>query len=372
MNGVLPQAPMHTRSLAKIKPRSATTTASKPAQALQVDGAVVFEPHRKKIHQQDGPDGSQLDLTGGVVTSEDAAARGSGKFGNRGSWGGVMRGDASSGCGVELSKASCDGGEVIRASPIDAAGAAMGTGDAGGRCGGGPFTASTTTSSRETKGTITYVSSSVALLSIVDLANGDDGETGNELMHGRSTPPATAAAAAPQPAAAAVEPSLAAGEPGGLLPQSAAGAAAGRFLQPSPQPEGAAAAGPGLPPPPPLKPPPAAAVGVPPPAAAAAAPGTTGEVVPLQVAEQRVSPLLQSLFVAVCLGLTPAIQAIPTGVLWGYFAFMAVESLPGSQLWERLLLLVTDSRGRGKVLQQEHAAYLQVGAGGGGIGLIFT
>lgn len=80
----------------------------------------------------------------------------------------------------------------------------------------------------------------------------------------------------------------------------------------------------------------------------------------LQVREQRVSNLLQSLLVAACLGLTPAIQQIPTGVLWGYFLFMAVKSLEGSQLWERLLLLVTDPKKRVAIMQQEHAAYMQV------------
>jgi hypothetical protein len=79
-----------------------------------------------------------------------------------------------------------------------------------------------------------------------------------------------------------------------------------------------------------------------------------------QVREQRVSNLLQSLLVAACLGITPAIQQIPTGVLWGYFIFMSVKSLEGSQLWDRLLLLVTDPRKRVAVLQQEHAAYMQV------------
>jgi hypothetical protein len=80
----------------------------------------------------------------------------------------------------------------------------------------------------------------------------------------------------------------------------------------------------------------------------------------VQVREQRVSNLLQSLLLAVCLGITPAIQRIPTAVLWGYFVFMAVESLAGSQLWERLLLLLTDPKRRVAVLQQQHAAYLQV------------
>ena len=52
--------------------------------------------------------------------------------------------------------------------------------------------------------------------------------------------------------------------------------------------------------------------------------------------------LLQSLLVAACLGATPLLQRIPSAVLWGYFAFMALESLQGSQFWERLLWLVTD------------------------------
>lgn len=54
--------------------------------------------------------------------------------------------------------------------------------------------------------------------------------------------------------------------------------------------------------------------------------------------------LLQSLMVGACLGITPAIKFIPTAVLWGYFAYMAIESLEGSQFWDRLLLLVTDPR----------------------------
>ena len=45
---------------------------------------------------------------------------------------------------------------------------------------------------------------------------------------------------------------------------------------------------------------------------------------------------------AVCLGLTMVIRLIPSAVLWGYFAFMALESLGGSQFWERLVYLMTD------------------------------
>lgn len=71
-------------------------------------------------------------------------------------------------------------------------------------------------------------------------------------------------------------------------------------------------------------------------------PGTGA--IPVRVIEQRLSGLLQSLGVAVLLGITPAIRQIPTAVLWGFFAFMALESLPGSQFWERLLLLLTDPK----------------------------
>lgn len=75
------------------------------------------------------------------------------------------------------------------------------------------------------------------------------------------------------------------------------------------------------------------------------------------VQEQRVSNLLQSLLVAACLGATPAIKQIPTSALWGYFAFMALESLPGSQFWERLCLLVADARQRASQMRESRAPY---------------
>ncbi|KAJ8560688.1 hypothetical protein K7X08_022548 [Anisodus acutangulus] len=60
---------------------------------------------------------------------------------------------------------------------------------------------------------------------------------------------------------------------------------------------------------------------------------------PVRVNEQRVSNLLQSALVAASVCAMPVIKKIPTSVLWGYFAYMAIDSLPGNQLWERLLLL---------------------------------
>jgi hypothetical protein len=68
------------------------------------------------------------------------------------------------------------------------------------------------------------------------------------------------------------------------------------------------------------------------------------------VAEQRVSNLAQALLVGALIPAAPAIRLLPTSVLWGYFAFMAAESLPGSSLIARTLLLFTDPALRGRAL----------------------
>ena len=88
-------------------------------------------------------------------------------------------------------------------------------------------------------------------------------------------------------------------------------------------------------------------------------PKTAPELVPIRVVETRGANLFQSLLLGACLGITPAIRWIPTSLLWSYFAFMAFESLPGSQLWERLLLLLTDPRRRYRVFEKPHAAFLE-------------
>ena len=41
-------------------------------------------------------------------------------------------------------------------------------------------------------------------------------------------------------------------------------------------------------------------------------------------------------------GITPGIKKMPTSVLWGYFAYLAIASLPGSEFWERFLLLFVE------------------------------
>ncbi|XP_044448727.1 boron transporter 4 isoform X2 [Triticum aestivum] len=96
---------------------------------------------------------------------------------------------------------------------------------------------------------------------------------------------------------------------------------------------------------------------------------------PVRVNEQRVSNLLQSLLVAGCIGVVPVIQKIPTSVLWGYFGYMSIDSLPGNQFGERLQLLFIAPRRRYKktgswgeyssvlildrVLEGAHASFLE-------------
>lgn len=65
------------------------------------------------------------------------------------------------------------------------------------------------------------------------------------------------------------------------------------------------------------------------------------DLLPVEVKEQRLSNLLQAMMVGGCLAAMPVLKLIPTAVLWGYFAFMAIESLPGNQFWERILWLFT-------------------------------
>lgn len=63
------------------------------------------------------------------------------------------------------------------------------------------------------------------------------------------------------------------------------------------------------------------------------------DLLPVEVKEQRVSNLLQSLMVGGCVAAMPFLKKIPTSVLWGYFAFMAIENLPGNQFREWILLI---------------------------------
>ncbi|KAG6412586.1 hypothetical protein SASPL_125268 [Salvia splendens] len=83
------------------------------------------------------------------------------------------------------------------------------------------------------------------------------------------------------------------------------------------------------------------------------------DLLPIEVKEQRLSNLLQSTMVGGCVAAMPALRMIPTSVLWGYFSFMAIESLPGNQFWERILLLFTAPGRRYKVLEDYHASFVE-------------
>ena len=46
-------------------------------------------------------------------------------------------------------------------------------------------------------------------------------------------------------------------------------------------------------------------------------------------------------------------------MLWGFFIYMGLESLEGSQFWDRLLLFFTDPKLLPKLIADQHAAYLE-------------
>ncbi|KAI3512651.1 hypothetical protein L1887_19969 [Cichorium endivia] len=80
---------------------------------------------------------------------------------------------------------------------------------------------------------------------------------------------------------------------------------------------------------------------------------------PVRVNEQRVSNFLQSILLAASVCAMPVIKLIPTSVLWGYFAYMAIDSLPGNQFWERILLIFVPHSRRYKVLERIHASFVE-------------
>ncbi|KAJ6873264.1 boron transporter 1 [Populus alba x Populus x berolinensis] len=83
------------------------------------------------------------------------------------------------------------------------------------------------------------------------------------------------------------------------------------------------------------------------------------DLLPVEVKEQRLSNILQATMVGGCVAAMPFLKKIPTSVLWGYFAFMAIESLPGNQFWERISLLFTAPSRRYKVLEDYHATFVE-------------
>lgn len=62
------------------------------------------------------------------------------------------------------------------------------------------------------------------------------------------------------------------------------------------------------------------------------------------VLENRVSNIIQSFLVGMCMFLSPVIILMPRAVLWGYFIFMAIQAFPGNQFLHRVTLFVMDIR----------------------------
>ncbi|KAI3967930.1 hypothetical protein MKX01_027113 [Papaver californicum] len=75
--------------------------------------------------------------------------------------------------------------------------------------------------------------------------------------------------------------------------------------------------------------------------------------------EQRLSNLLQSVLVGGAVSAMPVIKLIPTSVLWGYFAYMAIDSLLGNQFWERMLLLFITPGRRYTIFEGVHASFVE-------------
>ncbi|KAL2932397.1 Boron transporter 4, partial [Bienertia sinuspersici] len=80
---------------------------------------------------------------------------------------------------------------------------------------------------------------------------------------------------------------------------------------------------------------------------------------PVRVNEQRLSNLIQSLLLAMAVFAMPALKRMPSSVLWGYIAYMAIDTLPGNQFFERILLLLVNKSRLHKVLERNHASYVE-------------
>ncbi|XP_028791776.1 boron transporter 4-like [Neltuma alba] len=80
---------------------------------------------------------------------------------------------------------------------------------------------------------------------------------------------------------------------------------------------------------------------------------------PIRVNEQRVSNLVQALLVGGSVFAMPVIKKIPTSVLWGYFAYMAIDSLPGNQFWERIIFIFISPNRRYRVFEGDHASFVE-------------
>ena len=80
----------------------------------------------------------------------------------------------------------------------------------------------------------------------------------------------------------------------------------------------------------------------------------------LQVYENRISNFTQAALCLVLFGIAQyVLKYIPTSIIWAFFAFMSLESLPGNQLWDRLQIILSDPKRRIQWLEKTHCVYLE-------------
>ena len=66
--------------------------------------------------------------------------------------------------------------------------------------------------------------------------------------------------------------------------------------------------------------------------------------------ETRVSNLIQSVFCLLCMLVGyEFLNNVPTSIIWAFFSFMSLESLPGNQLWDRVQIILSDKKRRKQV-----------------------
>lgn len=76
--------------------------------------------------------------------------------------------------------------------------------------------------------------------------------------------------------------------------------------------------------------------------------------------ETRLSNLLQAVLVLVCMLCgSEFLNNVPTAIIWAFFAFMSLESLPGNQLFDRVQIIISGKKRRKQYLNTHHALYLE-------------
>ena len=66
----------------------------------------------------------------------------------------------------------------------------------------------------------------------------------------------------------------------------------------------------------------------------------------MRVRETRLSSIVSSVMIGLSLLILPVLSYIPTPVLYGLFLYIAVTALTGNQLFERIMLLITEQVSR--------------------------